>query len=99
MVVFIEIFFRNDHIIGLAVGIGINLSKIHILIHIATASFFSKNYGNLKKHGSNAGNANARSLDGEDFVDGTVGELALKLLTQLCNKGHINLVIQKAIHL
>ena len=35
----------------------------------------------------------------EDFVDGTVGELALKLLTQLCNKGHINLVIQKAIHL
>ena len=50
----------------------------------------------LRHHG---GDADARRLDGEDLVDGRVGEQTLELLAHLVEQVDVHLVVQKAVHL
>ena len=89
----------DNNIVHLAMGIGINLRKINVLIHIAAAALLRENNRHVKIHCCNAGNTNARSLNGQNLVDRTVCKLALQLLAQLSNKRHINLMVQKAVDL
>lgn len=48
-------------------GIGINLSEVNILIHIAAAGFLGKHYRNAKIHCRNAGNTDAGGFNESGF--------------------------------
>ena len=77
MVCFGQESFGNNNVVCFAMGIGINLSEVNILIHIAAAGFLGKHYRNAKIHCRNAGNTDTGGFNSQDFSNIPVCKQAL----------------------
>lgn len=95
----IEIFFRNNHMIHFIMGKGSDFCSIHLCIHIAAGGLFGKYHRDPEMDGRQAGNPDTGSFYGQNLIDGPVFEQLIEFSSQLADKGHIDLVIQEAVHL
>ena len=90
----------NDDVENLAMGKALDARAIHFAIEVDRLGFLGEHDRSVVEMArGHAGNANPRSLDGEDLVDRAIGEQALELRAHGIEQIDIDSMVQKAIDL
>ena len=98
MVLRTQKFFGENYIINFFVGKGFDSCMINLAVNIDTLSLFCKYYRYMKILSGNTGNADAGSLDGQDFGDLFTWKPSAELLSDFVDQINIHLMIQKAVY-
>ena len=74
-------------------GKGFYFCGVNIAGDIQRARFLGKDNRDVKVTRGNAGNGNAGGFDGQNFIDLSISELALKFLPDFLQQRDIDLVV------
>ena len=94
-----EELFRDDDVVDLFVGEGLDLSLVVVVVQIDAHGFFCKHHRHVQLAGHHSRNADAAGFDGENLVDGLARKQALPLPCHLAEQRDVHLVVDKAVHL
>ena len=89
---------RADIVVALMGKRG-DLRSQDLAVNVARLGFLGKDDRHAEMLRGDASDADARSLDGQDFGDAPVAEAAIELLAQLIDERDIRLMVQKGIDL
>lgn len=99
MIVLIQKFLGYNHLILALVRKGLYLCHINVTVDVDALRLLCKNNRNMKMACYDTGDADAGSLDGENFVDRLALKTALKFLAHLVEQINIHLMVEKAVYL
>ena len=77
----------------------LDLGGVAIACDVDGLALFRENNRNVEILRGQAGDTDARCLDGQNFRDLLVGEATLELLADLAHKAHVDLVVDEAVDL
>ena len=94
-----EELFRNDDVVDLFVGEGLDLGLIVVIVQIDAHGLLGEDHRHIELAGDHGSDADAAGLDGQHLVDGLARKQTLPLLCHLPEQRDIHLMIDKAVHL
>ena len=90
---------NNDRVV-VAVSVAVHACNVLLAIKVDGLRLAREDHGGVvEARGCDAGNANARGLDGQNLVDRPAGKAPRPLVTHVRVQRDIALVIEKAVHL
>ena len=85
--------------VGALVGVAVNLGGVYVAGNVVCGGLLGEYHGNPEIGSGETGDPYAGRFDGQNLGNALVPVQAVELAAQLGNEGHVDLMVEKAVHL